>query len=146
MDCIPKKGEIPRGIPADVWALVQAAPDIIVEQYRQKGGNLAVAKGATHLPDSGRKKDGINPMVPVTSFFVKSFRDRVLVLSGYSVSASARNGKVLPPPTPLLLLLGAAPLVVAPPFNPPSHWPALEGLLHMATLLGVSPSLCLNPY
>ena len=43
MDCIPKKGEIPRGIPADVWALVQAAPDIIVEQYRQKGANLAVA-------------------------------------------------------------------------------------------------------
>ena len=30
--------------------------------------------------------------------------------------------------------VSAAPLAVAPPFNPPSHWPALEGLLHMATL------------
>ena len=109
-----------------MWALVQAAPDIIVEQYRQKGGNLAVAKGATHLPNTGIKKDGVYRMTPVTSFFVKSFRDRVLVLSGYSVSASANSGKVLPPPIPLLLLLGAALMVVAPLFNPPPP-PPLAG-------------------
>jgi hypothetical protein len=55
-----------------------------------------VDKFATHLENTGVKSNGIYAMAPVTSFFVKDFKDNVLVLSGYSISNSL-NGSAQSP-------------------------------------------------
>ncbi len=92
LDCIPKKGEKKFGISKDLWVEISRDASITVEQYR-RGGNIAILKEATHLEDSGRKEKGINQQIPVTSFFIKSFSDNVVVLSGYSVSGAANGTK-----------------------------------------------------
>ena len=75
------------------WAAVRNNP--LITQVRQLnraslGGYLLVDKSATHLPNSGIKKDGVNQMTPINSFMVKDFKDGILCLSGQCAITAKR--------------------------------------------------------
>jgi hypothetical protein len=91
---VPKRGGEKHALPPDVWQRVQRDSSISVEQYRRKGGNIVISKTDTHLENTGVKRNGKNLLSPISSFIVKSFRDSVLTLSGYSLSQAKQSNKV----------------------------------------------------